>query len=334
MVNFEWNALNGVVFLSWLLTTPFSGLAGVILAGLVLFSRSIPIDLMLLLTLTLISFIGAARKARRRHVGVTQKYYSIRIAGVLIALVGSIFYPPLMMAGLLISLPIFLWSLLFDAHFESMTIRAYLSSTVIPALTTLVVLGRIKPMVTADFGQIWDVTFVTVGLTTLLIGSVLGFLKQKTKSLVISFTQAWVGLALFLLVIDADPQVHFALSALFCFSVAGPVLWIEGKRLGHQAETLSRILLLGMPGFLSFSTLFYSIRSIAEFNVNWIWFLIVAFFFQTLGMMANHYACDGASPESATVSQGRRVWMKFGLVILVQLLCSAALYWLDLSGAK
>jgi len=333
-VNFEWNSLNGVVFISWLLTTPFSGLVGVVLAGLVLFSRSVPIDLMLLLSLTLISFMSVARKARRKHIGVAQKYYSIRLFGVMIALLGSIFYPPLMMAGLLISLPIFLWSLIFDAHFESMTIRAYLSSTVIPALTTLVVLGRIKPMVTADFGQVWDVTFVTVGLTTLLVGSVLGFLKQKTKSLVISFTQAWIGLALFLLVIDADPQVHFALSALFCFSIVGPVLWIEGKRLGHKAETLSRVLLLGMPGFLSFSTLFYSVRSIAEFNVHWVWFLVVAFFFQALGMMANHYAGDGVGAEVPVVSHERRVWMKFGLVILVQLLCSAALYWLDLSGAK
>jgi hypothetical protein len=330
-MNIEWNYLSLVVFLSWILTASFSGLPVVILSGLILFSNSISINLLLLMTLTLVSFITTARSARKEATSLAQKYYAIRFFGILIALLGSIVYPPMMMFGLLISLPIFLWSLLFDRHFESMTVRTYLYSTIVPAVATLVVLGRIKPIVKADYGQLWDISFAVIGLTTLLMGSVLGFLKKKTKSLVIALAQSWIGLAIFLLMIDADPIVHYALSALFCFTVTGPILMTLGKQLGVRAETLSRIVMLGMPGFLSFSMVFYSIKSIAALNVHWIWFIVVAFLFQVLAMMVNGYAPESSS-EDVKVDKG--TWVRFGLVIAVQLFCSAGLYWLDLSGAK
>lgn len=328
-MNFEWNELNAIVFFSWLATSSVAGLPVVLLSGLVLFSNSIPMNLLLLLTLTLVSFITAAKSAQKEFSSITQKYYVIRFLGILTALLGSIIYPPMMMFGLLITLPIFIWSLLFDRHYESMTVRAYLYSTVLPALVSLIVLERIKPLVKADFQQVWDIGFTLVGLITMITGSILAFLKKKTKSLVIYLTHSWIGLAIFLLMIDAGAAGKLALSALFCFALTGPLLMVAGKQLGERAETFSRVMLLGMPGFLSFLTIFYSIRSIASLNVHWMWVVIVAFLFQVLAMMVNGYETGLAHDPK----NNREGWLRFALIIAVQFICSASLYWLDHSGA-
>jgi hypothetical protein len=329
---FEWSALNAIVFLSWLLTSSWVGLPVVLISGLILFSGSIPIDLMLLMSLTLVSFFTYSRSSRKSVGPLAQKYYALRFFGVLLALIGSIVFSPLIMIGLLITLPIFIWPLLFQKHFEASSIKTFLYATAIPAMATLVVLGRVKGLIKSDHQQLWDITFGVVGMSSLLLGSVMAFLKRKTKGLVISFTQAWLGLAVFLMMIDVEPMVHFAISALFCLIATAPLLLITGKQLGRRAETATRIVLFGMPGFLAYSTIYYSMKSISELNVSWIWFVIAAFLFQVLAIMVNGYALLSSDhPQAIGATKAK---FRFIIVILVQLFCSLSLCWLEISGVK
>jgi hypothetical protein len=328
-MSFEWNSLHAIVLLSWLFTASFVGIPTILFSGLILFSGSTSINLLLLITLTLLSFLASSKNSKRKFASLSQKYHIIRFSGLLLALLGSLMYPPLLMVGLILSMPNFLWAIFFDRHYLSMTTRSYLYSTVVPALLTLVVLGRVKGLVKVDYTQLWDVTVTVVGLGTLITGSMLAFLKRNTKALVVSLSQASIGLGVFLLLVDAESYSVFAMSALLCFAVASPILLIVGKQLSVRAETVSRVILLGMPGFLGFSTLYYSLKSIAALNVHWIWFVLVAYFFQMLAMIVN-----SSQTELPRAPVDRRARLRFGLCVSVQLLCSMALYWFEQTGVK
>jgi hypothetical protein len=324
-VNLEFGYLNLIVFFSWLLTAYPLGLVPVLVAGAILFSTSISVNLLLLLTLTLISFILAMREGRKSSRVLAQKYYVLRLFGVFLAItglslqgwIGSSF---LIALGLVITLPSFLWSVLFKRHYQSLTVRAYLYSVVLPALAVLNILFKIRAEVKIDFAQGWDVLFTGLGLSTLLFSSFYAFIQQKTKPVIIYLTQAWIGLGLFLLVIDVAPFSELALSSLMSFAMTGALLFVYGKCGGKKANAFGRAVMVGLPGFLGYTTYYYSVKSIAGLQVNWIWAILIAYLFQILALMMNDRR-DYSSPQSAR--------LRFWLVSGVQLLAAAGFFFLE-----
>jgi hypothetical protein len=324
-MNFEFGYLNAIVFLSWLFTADPIGLVSILLGGAILFSASISVNLLLLLTLTLISFIIAMRESKRSTHIIAQKYYTLRLLGVFIALVGLCLQAAmassfLIALGLVITLPSFFWSVLFKRHYESMSVRAYLYSIVLPALVVLNILFKIKAEVKVDFSQAWDILFTGVGLATLLFSSIYAFTQQKTKSVVIYLTQAWIGLGLFLLVMDTAPFSELALSSLLSFALTGALLFVAGKRGGKKSNAFSRAVMVGLPGFLGYTTYYYSIKSVAGLQVNWIWAILVAYLFQILALMMND-----RRDYVATQSMRLRFW----LIAVVQCLAAAGFFALE-----
>ena len=344
-MNFEFNDLEVLILLSWLACSSWLGLGAILISGAILFSASIPVNILLLISLTLYSFYIAAARSRKRDALATRYYYFVRLFFLFIALLGAAFQgyaisPLLICLGLLFSLPVLMWSLIFGRHYESLTIRAYIYSVLIPALTTLVVMLKIKNEMKVEWSQTWDILLTVIGLGTLLFGTLLAFLKKKTKGLIIYLTQAWIGLSVFVLVVETTPVMRFALAALCCFTVTAPVLLVLAKQMGKSTERFARVILIGMPGFLGFSSLYYTVRSVSGLNVYWLWVLAIAFLFQVLAMMLNEQAEAGSSEQESqqeslqepSQEADRWVRIKFAAVILVQLLCSVSFYWLERVG--
>ena len=190
-------------------------------------------------------------------------------------------------------------------------------------------LFKIKGDVKIDFAQTWDVLLTSMGLGTLLFCAVFAFAYYKTKSLLIFLTQSWLGLGLFLLVPESNAITQIALASLFAFSMTAPKLVMLGKQNSKPFKTLYRVMMIGLPGFLGFSTYYYSIRSIVQLQLAWIVVVMAAYSFQMIALMLND-----EREYRPFVPNERGTKMKFELVVAVQLLCAVVFYWLETTGIK
>ena len=327
----EFSFFGAIVFSSWLLSSTPLGLLSVIISGAILFSQSIPVNILLLLSLTVLSYVISAQKSQKKFSGLAQLNYGIRLAALFTALLGSALQgyavaPLLTFLGLLAAMPLCLFAAFFSRHYESMTLKAFLYSVLLPSLVILNVLVKIKTEVKVEWGQWWDLILTVVGLTSLLAGTFFAFLKQKTKPLLIYLSLAWLGLGLFLLVMDAEALTPLAIGALSAFIFTTPILMSLGKQLGPDYERTARLILLGAPGFLGFSVIFYSIKLISTLNVHWIWPVAIAFMVQVLAVLSNDYG--------VAASQDRKTRLRFFMIVALQILCSAGFYWAEKAGVR
>jgi hypothetical protein len=334
-MNFDFSFLATAVIVAWSASATGLGVGNLLLAGLILFSHSLPVSILALISLTLLSFFVTSSKSRRSATSHTQRAYGLRLLCLFVALTGAALESYevsslLVFLGLLASLPIFLWSILFSKYYEATGLRSYLYSVIIPAIATLDILLKSKVLIKSDWAPWWDAGLISMGVATALFGAWLSFTKNRTKLKLIYLAQVWVGLAMLLLVAESDKNAHLALTAIACLVVTMPVLISYASQLALPFRTAAQVVALGLPGFLTFSALYYSVKTIVGFNVHWIWVFAVIYLFQALSL------CMGgdADTEVETPGESKNLKLKFFLLMAVQLLASLAIYWIDVEGLK
>ncbi len=315
--------------IAWLVTSTPVGLGPIALAAGAVFSGSMEVSILLLILLTMASYLISSRQGKRSNAVLSQMNFSLRCFFLFVslfgvALQGSPLSSLLIFIGLVLSLPTVLWSLIFERQEHGVTQRTYLYSSLLPALATLNVLMRIKPEMRVEWTQTWDLVLTILGLSTFLAGSWLSLMKRKSRSKWIHLTQAWLGLSMFVLMVDSESLVRLAIASLSVVMMTSPILISLGQQLGRKTEVFSRVFLAGMPGFLVCSGLFYSLKSIVALNVNWIWVLIVAFTLQAFALNVGHEFRE-REPNSS-------VRFRYYIVVATQLFCAVAFFWLERVG--
>ena len=323
-----------LVFAAWLLSVGRSGVIPVLVAGLSLFSKSLSVELLLLLSLTLYSFVVSIVEGKRNENQIYQKYYYLRMMGCFVALTGHAMPSGMesawmILVGLLFTLPNILIAIVFKRHFISMTTRAYLYSTALPALMTLHILSHVRNDIKLEIPQSWDILLTVLSIGSLMGCSVLAFFHSRTKALLVFLTQSWIGLGLFLLVPEQSPFSVLAFTALLAFVMTAPRLILLGKQCGKSSQVFYRLVLLGLPGSLGFSVYYYSIKCVAQLHVVWILTVLFAYLFQLFALMMNDKR-EYVSLESALKTKKTL----FVLAVCVQMMGAAGLYWIELMGMK
>lgn len=304
-----------MVFVSWCLSGFLSSLPITLIAGVVLMSSSVVVNLLALLSLHLVAFLQTAMNSKRNAMVLTQKAYFLRLFGCFLAVYGiasqgSAYANLWVFFGLLVSLPVMPWSVGFARHYSALTSRAYLDTVVLPAVVTLMVMARIKSAVKLDYAQIWDVSLCVLGLITYSLSAVFAGFSKRVKWSLIHLTQSWMGFALFALVIDAETVSISLLGSLLGFVILGFRLFDLGSRQSSLFDAISRVSLLGIPGALSFLVFKEVIPGFVAMNPLWIALLFVVQSFQAYALI------QGVSFENKGPAKPS---LQFILLLLVQL---------------
>ena len=324
-MNFEFDIFTAVVVLSWCLMLPLDSLLSIVIAALVFFSQSIPVSILFLLSLNLLALIQATLGGKKSLSGKTQKRYFVVFFGNLCALVGStipntaVSYP-LIFFGLLLTLSNSLSSMLFYAHLESLSLKSYLQSVILPSLVAIDILLKVKAGVKADYGQLWDVTLLILGMSTFLISSLLALSKRRVKALLIYLSHSWLGLALFLLVVDAGPMSWSSYAAIAIAAVGSPMLLSVASKLGGRYFSFAKIATLGFPGTVTFAVIYFALKLTISLNIAWLAALGLCYMIKAVALI-------GARP--GPVERSTSIKLKFWLITATQFAAGVFLLWMD-----
>lgn len=305
-----------MVFAAWCLSGVLTSLPITLIAGIVLMSQSVVVNLLALISLHLVTFLQSAMSSKRDAVVITQKAYFLRLLGCFIAVYGIgaegtphanlyIFF------GLLLSLPVMPWSMGFARHYSALTTRAYLDTVIMPALVTLVVMARIKSQTKVEYGQIWDLTLCLIGLFTYTFSAVFAGFSKRVKWVLIHLTQSWLGFGLFALVIDADQVSISLLGAVLGFILLGFRLFDVGSRQSSLFDALARACLLGIPGGLGFLVFRQVLPGVVAMNPLWVCLFFIVQSFQAYALIQG--------TDFNTKPTAQRPAVRYLLLLLVQI---------------
>lgn len=326
----ELSLLGAIVSASWLLSLSAASAVSVILATLVFFSRSVPVSILFLLSLNIIAFIQGAMGGRRGETGRAQKRYAMVFFGTFCALLGSAlpapaWSDPMIFLGLLLAISNAASSLFFYEHYESLRLQAYFQSIAIPSLVAINILLKVKSGIKAEYAQLWDVTLLVLGLGTFIISSMLAMSKRRLKEVFIYISQAWIGLLLFLLVIDAGPTTDAAFAALAITAVSTIALLEVGSKLSGSYFSFAKIASLGLPGTVGFTALYLALRLTIGLNIVWLLVLGVGYIIQAVTLI-------GVRPGQ--VASSRNLKIRYWLLVIAQFGAGSFIFWLDKGGLK
>jgi hypothetical protein len=313
-LNFEFDIFMAVVALAWCCMLPLDSLLSIIIAALVFFSQSIPISILFLLSLNLLALIQATLGGKKSLSGKTQKRYFVVFFGNLCALIGSTLTDspvsyPLIFFGMLLTMSNAFSSAVFYAHLESLSLKSYLQSVMIPSLVAIDILLKVKSGVKADYGQLWDITLMVLGISTLVVSSLLALSKRRVKSLLIYFSHSWLGLLLFLLVIDAGPVSWSTLASVAIASVGSVMLLDIASKLGGRYFSFAKIVALGFPGTAVFAAIYFALKLTISLNIAWLALLGVCYLISAAALI-------GARP--GPVDSSARIQLRFWFITLTQ----------------
>jgi hypothetical protein len=325
----EFSLPSALVALSWLPCLPPASWLSVPFAAAIFFSRSVPVSLLFLLTLQMIGFLQSTRGSRRADHPIVQKHHFISIAGIFVAIFGASLgeHPQatlLIFSGLLLSIPTGAHLFFFSRLYERQTLASFLGSVIIPALSGIEILLKIRSEMKAENGQLWDVALSFVGLFTYLYGSLMSTLRLRMKSSIMHLALAQLGLALFILVIDQDVLGRTTLWALSVAAIGGAALLSLGDQMGERFSAFSRVAVVALPGMAGFTAYFFSMKMAISMNPVWIAALLAGFLLQVVTLVA--------LPGYGLSAPGRTTRIRFLLVVLVQ--AAAGVGFFLLGGAK
>lgn len=324
------NLLGAVIALSWAFSLSPDAFLSIVIALLVFWSRSVPVSLLLLLSLNLVAFIQATLGGKKSGSGYTQKRYAITFLGIFTALFGSsltgmsVSYP-LIFFGLLLALSSGFTLLFFNRHYEQLTLKAYISSSLIPSLVAINILLKIKTEMKADYSQVWDISLLVLGLFTFVYSSLLAASKERLKPVLIYLSQTWVGLLLFLSVIDYENMNLIAFASISVFTVTSLVMLNCAWQLGDRYYSFAKMSFLGLPGLVGLTALYFAIRMTIGMNISWL--LVLGF-----GYILNAITLIRSRP--GVVRPDRKINFRFWIVTAVQIASGVGLYLMERGGVR
>jgi hypothetical protein len=325
----EFSLPSALVALSWLPCLPPASWLSVPFAAAIFFSKSVPVSLLFLLTLQVIGFLQSTRGSRRADHPLVQKHHFISVAGIFLAIFGASLgdHPQakiLIFGGLILTIPTGAHLFFFSRFYERQTLASFLGSVIIPALSGIEILLKIRAEMKAESGQLWDVGLSVVGLFTYLYGSLMAVLRLRMKSSIIHLALAQIGLALFILVIDHETLGRTTLWALSVAAIGGAALLSLGDQMGERFGAFSRVAVVALPGMAGFTAYFYSMKMAISMNPVWIAALLAGYLLQVITLVA--------IPGYGFSSPERITRIRFWMVVLVQV--AAGVGFFLLGGVK
>ncbi len=321
-MNLDANLLLGVMIaLAWALSLPVSALSSVILALIVFLSDSIPVGILLLISLNMISLLQSIRGAKRTSSGVTQRKYFLTFFGLFTALMGttlsgSPLSQPIMFFGLLLSVSTGVTAFFFSAHFERLRLNSFLISEIIPSLVSIDLLLKVKTGMKAEYAPLWEISLIAIGSITQVASIALALGKRRLRPALVYFSLTWIGVLLFLLVVESDEISKYTFAAISILIVTSSVLLNLGSQLGHRFFTAAKIFCFGLPGFIGFSALFLSLKMTYAFNPIWLFLLGGSYFIVSISIFRI---------DAGVVNVEKRKKIRFWLISAVQLFTGLAL---------
>jgi hypothetical protein len=274
--------------------------------------------------------VQASLGGKKSESGRTQKRYTVVFFGSFCALIGSalpntaISYP-LIFLGLLLTISNSVSSLFFYAHYESLSLKSYVQSVLIPSLVAINILIKVKTGVKTEYAQLWDIVLLTLGLSTFMVSSLLALSKRRLKSVLIYLSQAWLGALLFLLVIDSEALTGEAFAAYSITAVSSVMLLSVASKLGTRYFSFAKVAALGLPGTVGFAALYFALRLTISLNIAWILALGIGYVVQSITII-------GARPGVIEATKKEKV--RFWLISATQLAAGVILLWIDKGGLK
>lgn len=325
----EFSLPSALVALSWLPCLPPSTWLAVPFAAAIFFSKSVPVSLLFLLTLQVIGFLQSTRGSRRVDHPLVQKHHFIAMAGIFLAVFGASLgdhaqSKTLIFIGLILSIPTGAHLFFFSRFYERQTLSSFLGSVIIPALSGIEILLKIRGDMKSESGQLWDVALSVVGLFTYLYGSLMSVLRLRMKSSIMHLALAQLGLALFILVIEHDTLGRTTLWALSVATIGGAALLSLGEQMGDRFGAFSRVAVVALPGMAGFTAYFYSMKMAISMNPVWIGALLAGYLLQVVTLVA--------IPGYGFSNPERNTQIRFYLVVLVQ--AAAGVGFFLLGGVK
>jgi hypothetical protein len=162
------------------------------------------------------------------------------------------------------------------------------------------------------------------GLTLIYLG-LLSFLKTRFKSLLIFWSQAWLGLALFLLASDSD-LAPVAQAALSIFPVAMISLLSIAPQMGERYYAFARAASLGLPGVIGFTALYFSYKMALGIGPLPLAVAFAGYFLLAVTLVIG-------KPRAARV-QSATMKLRFWVAAAVQVLSGVSLYWMGAGGMR
>jgi hypothetical protein len=322
---FEWSIPGLAVAASWALSVSGASVAQAILGFFVFSSTSVSASLLLLVAIQILAFVRICTGTRRERQPIALRWFSLVLFGGFLALIGSAVGEvpegrALVIAGLLLMVPNVVTTFFFGEFLERQTIKSYLGSVLIPAFVAIDILLKIKAPAKADFGQVFEGGLMALGGATLIFSSLLAFLRLGIRSVLIHWSQAWIGLALFLLPFEFEAVSPVAIPAIAIFAVSSLSLLGLGAQLGQRPFAFARAVALGLPGFIGFLSLDAAIRIPLSADP---WFAVPVFVGQLLLIMTM-VSCKTWQVSSPD----RRLMVRFWIITGVQLAAGCGLHWL------
>jgi hypothetical protein len=327
---FEFNPLGAMVAASWLLCVSRDSYVSVLIAFLVFCSKSVPASLLLLLLLQMVAFIQANFGTQRENSGITQKRFMMVLFGSLLSVFGSALGAELsgrlvIFLGLLLMIPNGVTTFVFARFYERLTLKSFVGSCLIPAFVAIDILLKVRVDLHESHGGIWDLGVMSIGGLTLLYLGLLSFSKARFKSLLIFWSQAWIGLALFLLA-SASPLAPVAQASLSIFPVAMISLLSIAPQMGDRYYAFARAASLGMPGVIGFTALYFSYKMALEIGTLPLAVAFAGYFILAVTLVVGR-------PRAARV-QSATMKVRFWLATAVQILSGLSLYWMGAGGMR
>lgn len=311
-----------ITFLGILITGTWASLPVVFISGIVLFSNSSVVSLLALVSLHMVAFLQTATQARKSAIVLTQKAYFLRLLGCFVALFGiaadgGVYSILWIFVGLLMTLPLFPFSLFFSRHYQALSVRSFVDTVIIPSVVTLMILSRLKPEIKAQHPEVWDVSLVVLGLASATVPALFSGMSKRLRWTVVHLAQSWMGWFVFALVLESTGTlVQFWAAALGFLTLS--IRWLESTAsLGGYPSATARAFLLGLPGSLAFVVLQNLIPGIVSMNPLWlIWFLIV----YVLNVFALIQGYESEGHQTPVVGDGASVNNKKGKLLFLLLL--------------
>lgn len=327
---FEFNPLGAIVAASWLLCVSKESYVSVLIAFLVFCSKSVPASLLLLLLLQMVAFIQANFGTQRENSGITQKRFILVLFGALLSIFGSALGSEfagrwVIFLGLLLMVPNGVTTFFFARFYERLTLKAFIGSCLIPAFVSIDILLKIRADLRETHGAVWDLGVMGLGGLTLLLLGLLSFSKVRFKSLLIFWSQAWLGLALFLLASDSG-LAPVAQASLSIFPVAMVSLLSIAPQMGERYYAFARAASLGMPGVIGFTALYFSFQMALGIGALPLAVVFAGYFILAVTLVIG-------KPRAARV-QSANLKFRFWLATAVQILSGISLYWMGAGGLK
>jgi hypothetical protein len=306
-----------LVFASWLVTGTWASLPVMLFSGVVLFSSSTVVSLLALISLHLVAFLQTAVHSKKTAIVLTQKAYFVRLLGCFLALFGvatqgestSILW---VFAGLILTLPLIPISVPFSRHYLSLTSRAFIDTVLIPALVTVFVLARIKSSVKEEFGVIWDLVLVLIGIATATVPAFFAGLSSRSRWTLIHISQSWIGIFIFVLVPELKEDLFVLLPAALGFGVLSVRLFESSAPLGSYPSAIARAILLCMPGSLGFLVMRQILPGIVGLNPLWLLWVLAIFVMHVYALVQSY------QPNEA-LKTNPSVPLKWWLLLVVQI---------------